>query len=112
MIEVAIGLFATAALLGAYMALGIFKNQLPAWGISLAHAGLGASGLLLLVGLVFSGDAVPRVTQALLVLVVAALGGFYLASFHFKGKLPPKAVVLIHAVVAALGLILLLTRIL
>jgi len=40
---------------------------------------------------------------------VAALGGFFLASFHLRRKLPPKAVVLVHASVAVIGFLTLLS---
>jgi hypothetical protein len=43
----------------------------------------------------------------LLLLLVAALGGFYLASYHVRKQPGPKSVVLIHAGVAAVGLVLL-----
>ena len=40
-------------------------------------------------------------------LVVAALGGFYLASRHMKSQIAPKGVVIIHALVAVVGFLLL-----
>ena len=46
---------------------------------------------------------VPRAT----LLVIAALGGFFLGSFHLRKQLPPKAVVVIHALVAVVGFLLL-----
>jgi hypothetical protein len=44
---------------------------------------------------------------ALLLLVVAALGGFFLASFHLRQRPGPRPVVLIHAGVAVIGFLLL-----
>jgi hypothetical protein len=44
----------------------------------------------------------------LVTLAVAALGGFFLVSFHARNELPPKAVVAIHALVAVAGFLLLL----
>jgi cation diffusion facilitator family transporter len=44
---------------------------------------------------------------ALVILAVAALGGFFLASFHLRGTPGPKPVVLVHASVAVIGFLLL-----
>jgi hypothetical protein len=43
------------------------------------------------------------VTAALGLLVVAALGGFYLASIHLRKQVAPRMVVFIHAGVAVVG---------
>lgn len=45
-------------------------------------------------------------------LLVAALGGFFLASFHLRQRLPPKAVVVIHAGVAVAGFLVVLFQVL
>ena len=58
------------------------------------------------------GTAPARVTAALGLLVVAALGGFFLASIHLRGKIAPKAVVFIHAGVAVAGVLTLLSAVL
>jgi hypothetical protein len=49
---------------------------------------------------------------ALGLLVVAALGGFYLASLHLRGTVAPKAVVFVHAGVAVAGFLTLLSAVL
>src|SRR3546814_3195416 len=64
---------------------------------------LGASGLVLLIVTVLQGQGAGRVTAALGILVVAALGGFYLASLHLRKPVAPKAVVFVHAGVAVVG---------
>lgn len=50
-----------------------------------------------------------RVFYALVVLLVAALGGFFLVSFHLRGKPHPKIVAIIHPAVALLGVLTLLS---
>jgi hypothetical protein len=45
-------------------------------------------------------------------LVLAALGGFFLASFHMRKQVAPKAVVLVHAGVAVVGFLTLLSLLL
>jgi hypothetical protein len=59
--------------------------------------------------LVLEGSDNSRLTAALGLLVIAALGGFYLASLHAKGNVAPKNIVLIHAGVAVAGFLTLLS---
>ena len=54
----------------------------------------------------------PRVMAALGLLVLAALGGFYLASLHLRRTIPPKGVVFIHAGIAVAGFLTLLSALL
>ena len=104
--------FVIAALGGLVLAMNILKGKLAPWPLSLLHAGLGATGLILLLLVVFNGSADSRVTAALGILVIAALGGFYLASIHARKKVAPKAVVIVHAAVAAVGVVTLISTLL
>lgn len=112
MITYALLVFIVAALGGAVMALKIFRGKLAPWALSLLHAALGATGLVLLVLAILPGDASTRVLAALVTLVVAALGGFYLASLHARKTVAPKNVVVLHAAVAAVGVLVLLSTML
>jgi hypothetical protein len=98
--------FAVAALGGLILASSVLRGALAPWGLSLLHAGLGALGLVLVLIAVMQGASNP-VRVALLILVIAALGGFYLASFHLRQEIPPKGVVVIHALAAVTGFLLL-----
>jgi hypothetical protein len=71
---------------------------------------LGATGLVLTAIVVLGGSDTGKgiIPIALVILVVAALGGFYLASIHARKVVAPKSVVLIHAGVAVIGFLLLL----
>ncbi|ALQ49885.1 hypothetical protein [Nitrosomonas ureae] len=100
---------AIAAVGGVVLAMKIFSGQLAPWSLSIVHALLGATGLVMLILLVLEGSGDGRLTAALGLLVVAALGGFYLASIHVKGSIAPKNVVLIHAGVAVAGFLTLLS---
>lgn len=100
---------AIAAVGGVVLAMKIFSGQLAPWSLSIVHALLGATGLVMLILLVLEGSGDGRLTAALGLLVVAALGGFYLASIHVKGSVAPKNVVLIHAGVAVAGFLTLLS---
>ena len=112
MLTYALLAFAVAAGGGLVLASRVLRARLAPWPLSLIHAGLGALGLALLIAVLVQGNAPPAVTTALALLVVAALGGFFLASFHLRGRLPPVAVVVIHAGVAAAGVLALLSAVL
>ena len=110
MLQIAILVFAIAALGGLYMALHVLRDRLAPWAVSLLHAALGATGLVLtaLVVLGKSAEVEKIVPIALLILVVAALGGFYLASYHARKQVPPRTIVLAHAGLAVIGFLALL----
>lgn len=101
--------FAIAAVGGLVLASSVLRGKLAPWAISILHALLGASGLVLLLLEVIQGTGGGRITAALALLVVAALGGFFLASFHLRGRVAPKGIVVVHAGVAVVGFLTLLT---
>ena len=105
-------IFAIAALGGLILAANVLGGRLAPWALSIAHALLGATGLVLLVVIFLQGAAPARVTAALGLLVLAALGGFYLASIHLRKKVAPKTVVFVHAGVAVAGFLTLLSAVL
>lgn len=109
MLQAAVGIFAVGALGGVVLASSVLRGRLAPWALSLLHAALGATGLVLtaLVLLGRDGEVPPNTGLALLILAVAALGGFFLASFHLRKQPGPKPVVLIHAGVAVIGFVLL-----
>jgi hypothetical protein len=109
MLQWAVGFFAVGALGGVVLASSVLRGQLAPWALSLLHAALGATGLVLtaLVLLGHDGGAPPHTGLALLLLAIAALGGLFLASFHMRQQPGPKPVVLIHASVAVVGFALL-----
>lgn len=107
MLKLALFIFAIAAVGGLFMATRVLKNQLAPWVISLLHAALGATGIVLLLWAVLTQVTGSLLCWSLGLFVVAALGGFLLASFHVRQKLPPKAVVFIHGGVAVIAFVLL-----
>lgn len=112
MLTYALIVFAIAALGGLFLAAHVLRNRFAPWAVSLLHAGLGAAGLVLLIVLLLQGEARQPILIGFILLVVAALGGFFLASFHLRQKLPPKAVVVVHAGVAIAGFLTLLSQLL
>ena len=109
MLKLAVLIFAIGAVGGLVMATRVLRNQLAPWALSLLHAALGATGLVLTAIVVLGkSEAVSSVVPiALLILVVAALGGFFLASFHARRQLPTRGVVFTHAGLAVVGFLLL-----
>lgn len=112
MLTYALVVFAIAAVGGMLLASHVLRGKLAPWALSIGHALLGATGLVMLVYIVLQGTVAGRVTAALGLLVVAALGGFYPASLHLRGRIAPKAVVFIHAGVAVTGFLTLLSAVL
>jgi hypothetical protein len=109
MLQGAVIVFVIGALGGLGLASFVLRGQLAMWSLSILHALLGAVGLVLTALVVFGhGETVPpHASLALLLLFVAALGGFFLASFHLRNRPGPKPVVVIHAAVAVIGVVLL-----
>ena len=103
MLNIAIALFLIAAVGGLVMALRIFKGQLPPIFLAVLHGALAATALVLVLLLVMAGGVRPLLMYGAGILVVAALGGFLLLTFHVRKVPHPKAVVVIHALVAVAG---------
>jgi hypothetical protein len=112
MLTVALIVFAVAAIGGLVLALHVLRGKFAPWPLSLLHAGLGATGLILLLLAVLRGFAGSLGAWALGLFVVAALGGFYLASLHRRQVPAPKGVVVLHALLAVSGFGLLLAMVL
>lgn len=103
MLTWSIVLFLTAAVGGLVMAVKIFKGQVPPVLLAVGHGALAATALVLVLLAALAPAAPPLVKYGAGILVIAALGGFFLLSFHLR-KLPhPKGVVAVHALVAVAG---------
>lgn len=102
MLNFALIVFAVAAVGGLLLAASVLRNRLAPWALSLAHAALGATGLGMVIVALMRG-AGQTVLIGFVILAVAALGGFYLASLHLKGRIAPKSIVVVHAVAAVAG---------
>jgi hypothetical protein len=112
MLNYAVIVFAIAAVGGLVLAAHVMRDKFAPWALSLLHALLGAAGLVMLIALLVQGNAPQQVLIGFVLMLVAALGGFFLASFHARKKLPPRAVVLIHAGVAVAGFLTLASALL
>ena len=107
---IALVLFGLAALGGLVMAGIVFRGaERPPTAIALVHGAAAAAGLIALIVAVVMGAGVPGLARtALIVFIVAAAGGFFLFAQHMQKKALPKGVVVVHALVAVTGFVLLL----
>ena len=85
MLTASIVLFLYAALSGLVMAVGIFRGAKPWVPLALGHGALAATARVLAL-LVATATGIAAIKYGVAVLVLAALGGFYLLSFHLRGK--------------------------
>ena len=103
MLTVAIFLLLAAALGGVVMAARIFKGALPPMLLAIGHGGLAATALVLALLVAVAPGSAPLIKYGVAALVLAALGGLFLLSFHLRNKPHPKAVVVVHALLAVGG---------
>ena len=110
MTQVAIILFAIAALGGLVMAFQVFRGRDRPWSwLAMLHGLLGAAGLTLLLYATAMAGVAQLVNVGLVVLVAAAIGGAYLALKYHVNMLPlSRPVVLGHAALAIVGFVLVL----
>ena len=92
------------------MAARVFAGHMPPWAVVIIHGVLAASGLLVLLYALFTGPQPAALMIGAVLLVVAALGGFFMFSFQLRKLPPPKAVVVIHALAAVIGVVCLLAN--
>ncbi len=108
MLLIAVGLFAVAAVGGLILATLHFKKRDLPLPLALIHGLFGAAGLVTVLLFVLQTGTSSKAALALVLFVAAALGGFYLFSFHLRKKALPSAVVVIHALVAVSAFAILL----
>lgn len=108
MINIAIAVLLLAAVFGLYMASRIFRGALPPAGAAVLHGVLAAAGLVILVYAIYAGSQAMALLVGGGLLVIAALGGFVMAGFHMRKQAPPRALVVVHALAAVVGVVALL----
>lgn len=109
MMQAAIGLLALSALGGLVLAVKHIKNGTAPIPLALVHGLLGAAGLVTYVLLVLRTGLTPLTLTSLGLLVTAALGGFVLFAMHLKGRTLPKGIIVLHALLAVGGFLILLS---
>ncbi len=104
MIYIAIALFLIAAVFGIILASAILRGQPTPKLIVFIHGFLAASALALVVVYVLK-TAGDRPIISMILLIVAALGGFVLFARDMQKKPGPFALIAIHALVAVSGVL-------
>jgi hypothetical protein len=106
---IALVLFAIAALGGVTMAVMRFRGaERPPTGLALLHGAFAAAGLIVLIVAMLSTPNPAQARTALVLFIVAALGGFYLFAQHVQKRALPIPVILVHALIAVIGFLILL----
>jgi glucose uptake protein GlcU len=106
-------LFAIAAVGGVIMALIRFSGRdYPPAALAVIHGLFAAAGLIALLLVAFGAGVASSMRTALLLFVIAALGGFWLLSYHVKRRALPIPLMVIHALVAVIAFIILIVGIL
>ena len=108
---VAAAVFAVAALGGVFLAVRHLRGLALPGSVAVIHGVAAATALVLLAIAVVMNDLGGGATVALVIFVVAALGGFYLASFHLRGERHPTPIVLGHGLIAVVAFLTLLVAI-
>ena len=103
MVVYAIIVLLIAAVGGLYMAIRIFGGAVPPMAVALLHGALAATGLVIAIIAAMAVDADPTLKYGAGLLFLAALGGFFLLSFHLRKVPHPKGVVVLHALTAVAG---------
>lgn len=107
--NVALVLFAVAAVGGIVLALIRFKGKpYPPLALALVHGAVAAAGLVTLIALVAQSKGTSSASTALILFVIAALGGFGLFFHHIRKVALPIWLVVVHALVAVAGFLILL----
>jgi hypothetical protein len=95
-----LGLFAVAATAGLIMAARLFAQKAPPIILPVLHGLFAVSGVVTLFLAIQAGGLSQYALYALALFLAAALGGLFLISFQLRGKFPPRAIILVHALVA------------
>lgn len=112
MVIIAVVIFASAAFGGLVLASHVVKHELAPWALSIGHASMGATGLSVLGYALWKAPHNNTIMLSLVLFTIAAMGGFTLASYHFRKKIPPKGAILLHAVMAVSGFLVLISTVL
>ena len=106
MIYAAIGLFATAALIGIYLLTLVLQKKETPKAIALLHGGLAATALILLI--IHTVNTGADLTQVIVLFVIAALGGIVLFVRDITGKSLPGFLAVLHGGLAVTAFVFLL----
>lgn len=106
LIYTAIGLFATAALIGLYMLSRVLQKKQVPKGAAITHGLLAGTALvLLIVDMIKTG---ADTVQIVVLFIITAFGGIVLFARDITGQSIPKSLAIVHGLLAVSGFIFLL----
>src|SRR5438046_9768713 len=108
MLVVAAVLFALAALGGIILATLHLKQNDASVSLALVHGLAAAVGLVLLIIVVTQMPSTGLAGVALVIFLIAALGGFVLFAMHLMRKPLPRGLIFVHGLAAVVAFIILL----
>jgi hypothetical protein len=112
MFQIAIILFALAAVAGLSMAVMHFRGQTPPRPMLAAvHGIFAASGLAVLLIAIIQAATGGMPAIAFCLFLLAALGGFALLSYHLRRRALPNGLVIGHALIAVTAFVMLLAAV-
>jgi hypothetical protein len=106
MIYTAIGTFALAAIMGIYLLTFILQKKETPKAIALLHGLFAAIALVLLI--IYTVKTGADLVQSIVLFILAALGGFVLFVRDLMGKSLPKALAIVHGLLAVTAFVFLL----
>lgn len=107
MIYLSIICFAIAALIGLVLVSMYSRGKLTVGG-ALLHGLFAAIGLILLIIMAVKGQTTTAMNYALILFIIAAIGGAVLFLSHLTKGVLPKPLLAIHPIIAIIGFITLL----
>jgi hypothetical protein len=105
MLILSLVLFGLAAVLGITVAVALFAKRPTSKPVAVAHGLAGAAGLVVLL-ITASRQPNHLLSIALILLVIAALGGIILFANDLRARPGPNALVVIHALAAVTAVVL------
>jgi ABC-type cobalt transport system substrate-binding protein len=106
MIYSIIAFFALAAVMGMILLSYVLKGVHRPRGLMVVHGLLAVAGLVLLLNYIFKNE--PGPVESAVLFVIAALGGIVMGYRDLTGKSVPKALAVVHGLLAVTGFVFLL----
>lgn len=106
MLYTIIALFALAAIMGMILLSFVLKSKRRPRAVMVIHGLLAVTSLVLLFS--YIGNNRPGPVESAVLFVIAALGGIIMAIRDLSGKTVPKALAVVHGLLAVSGFIFLL----
>ncbi len=112
MLLAAIFLFLIAIAFGIAILTALLEERPAPTRAIFLHGFMVATALLLIIIYMFVNGSAPLLVAGLTLLLLGALGGLTLFTINKKGKTAPKLLIILHPIVAVIGLVILVIYVL